>query len=80
MEPVQSRKMKMMFYVFIVMLVPIISGQAEVRTLVNNIITSSSPDQEKIKVFSNYGDGVLTWGKEEVVTDYMELSEDPKGE
>ena len=70
----------MMFYVFIVMLVPIISGQAEVRTLVNNIITSSSPDQEKIKVLSNYGDGVLTWGKEEVVTDYMELSEDPKGE
>ena len=81
MEPVQSRKMKMMFYVFIVMLVPIISGQAEVRTLVNDIsITSSSPDQEKIKVLSNYGDGVLTWGKEEVVTDYMELSEDPKGE
>ena len=76
MEPVQSRKMKMMFYVFIVMLVPIISGQAEV----NDIITSSSPDQEKIKVLSNYGDGVLTWGKEEVVTDYMELSEDPKGE
>ena len=70
----------MMFYVFIVMLVPIISGQAEVRTLVNDIITSSSPDQEKIKVLSNYGDGVLTWGKEEVVTDYMELSEDPKGE
>ena len=80
MEPVQSRKMKMMFYDFIVILVPIISGQAEVRTLVNDIITSSSPDQEKIKVFSNYGDGVLTWGKEEVVTDYMELSEDPKGE
>ena len=80
MEPVQSRKMKMMFYVFIVMLVPIISGQAEVRTLVNDIITSSSPDQEKIKVLSNYGDGVLTWGKEEVVTDYIELSEDPKGE
>ena len=80
MEPVQSRKMKMMFYVFIVMLVLIISGQAEVRTLVNDIITSSSPDQEKIKVFSNYGDGVLTWGKEEVVTDYIELSEDPKGE
>ena len=70
----------MMFYVFIVMLVPIIAGQAEVRTLVNDIITSSSPDQEKIKVLSNYGDGVLTWGKEEVVTDYMELSEDPKGE
>ena len=65
-----------MFYVFIFMLVPIISGQAEV----NDIITSSSPDQEKIKVLSNYGDGVLTWGKEEVVTDYMELSEDPKGE
>ena len=80
MEPVQSRKMKIMFYIFIVMLVPIISGQAEVRTLVNDIITSSSPDQEKIKVLSNYGDGVLTWGKEEVVTDYMELSEDPKGE
>ena len=70
----------MMFYVFIVMLVPIISGQAEVRTLVNDIITSSSPDQEKIKVLSNYGDGVLTWGKEEAVTNYMELSEDPKGD
>ena len=35
--------------------------------------------QEKIKVFSNYVDGLLTWGKEEQMTNYMELSEDPKG-
>ena len=34
----------------------------------------------QIKVFSNYGDGLVAWGKEEVVTNYMELSEDPKGE
>ena len=31
-------------------------------------------------MFSNYADGLLTWGKEEVVKNYIELSEDPKGE
>ena len=36
--------------------------------------------QDQIKVFSNYGDGLLAWGKEEMVTDYLELSEDPKGD
>ena len=46
----------------------------------NDDITSSSHHQEKIKVFSNYGDGLMTWGKEEVISNYMELSEDPKGD
>ena len=36
--------------------------------------------KKQIKVFSNYNDGLLTFGVEELVTDYMELSEDPKGE
>ena len=45
----------------------------------NDDITSSSHHQEKIKVFSNYGDGLLAFGNEEVVANYMELSEDPKG-
>ena len=36
--------------------------------------------QEQIKVFSNYGDGLMSWGDEEVVKNYVELSEDPKGE
>ena len=40
----------------------------------------TSPHQEKIKVYSNYGDGLLYWGKEELITNYMELSEDPKGD
>ena len=49
--------------------------------LFNIDITLSSLLQEQIKVFSNYNDGLLTFGaEEEVVTDYMELSEDPKGE
>ena len=34
----------------------------------------------QIKVISNYNDGLLAFGEEEVVTDYVELSEDPKGE
>ena len=78
----------MMMYVII--LVPFISGRAEVRKcllfydLINewliHKITSPSPQQENIKVFSNYDDGLVTFGKEELVTDYMELSEDPKGE
>ena len=33
-----------------------------------------------MKVFSNYDDGLVVWGKEEVITNYMELSEDPKGD
>ena len=36
--------------------------------------------QEEIKVFSNHDDGLLAWGKEEVVTNYMVLMEDPKGD
>ena len=44
------------------------------------IIASPSLHQEKIKVFSNYGDGLMIYGEEELVTNYMELSEDPKGE
>ena len=32
-----------------------------------------------MKVFSNYIDGLFTVGSEEVVTNYIELSEDPKG-
>ena len=43
-----------------------------------NIFTS--PRQDQIKVFSNYNDGLVAWGKEEMVTNYMKLSEDPKGE
>ena len=73
----------MMFYVFIIILAPLISGQTEVRkesVLIIDTITSPSPPQEKIKVLSNYGDGLLTFGKEELVKNYMELSEDPKGE
>ena len=35
--------------------------------------------QEQITVFSNYNDGLLKRGKEGVVTNYMELSEDPIG-
>ena len=42
--------------------------------------TQPSPHQEKIKVFSNYGDGLLIWGKEYLIKNYMELSEDPKGD
>ena len=38
-----------------------------------------SPQQDQIKVISNYGDGLLTFGNEGVVKDYIELSEDPKG-
>ena len=41
----------------------------------------SSLHKEKIKVLSNYDDGLyLPYGKEEVARNYMELSEDPKGE
>ena len=70
-----------MFYVFIIILVPLISGETEVSIRKGIDITSSaSPHQDKIKVFSNYGDGLLIWGKEELVTNYMELSEDPKGD
>ena len=42
-----------------------------------NIFTS--PWQDQIKVLSNYNDGLVAWGKEEMMTHYMELSEDPKG-
>ena len=76
-------EMEMMFYVYIIILAPLISGQTEVRkesVLMIDTITSPSPPQEKIKVLSNYGDGLLNFGEEEVVTNYMELSEDPKGE
>ena len=74
-------EMEMMFYVYIIILAPLISGQTEVRKeSVLMIDTSPSPPQEKIKVLSNFGDGLLTFGKEELVKNYMELSEDPKGE
>ena len=48
--------------------------------LLTNDVTLSLLLKEQIKVFSNYNDGLLTFGEEEVVTDYVELSEDPKGE
>ena len=35
--------------------------------------------KDKIKVFSNYDDGLMALGNEEVIKNYMELSEDPKG-
>ena len=71
----------MMFYVFFIILVPLISGETEVSIRKGIDITSSpSPHQDKIKVFSTYRDGLLTWGEEELVTDYMTLSEDPKGD
>ena len=71
----------MILYVFNIFLVSLISVKAEVKHLLfffnDNEINIFH--QEKIKVFSNYDDGLLSWGKEEMVTNYMELSEDPKG-
>ena len=37
-------------------------------------------NQGKVKVFSNYNDGLVAFGEEEVVRNYLELSEDPKGD
>ena len=71
----------MILYVFNIFLVSLISVKAQVKNLLfffnDNEINIFH--QEKIKVFSNYDDGLLSWGKEEMVTNYMELSEDPKG-
>ena len=77
----RNNQIKIMFNVSIIILilVPLISCQTEVRLGMIKIRMAPSHLQEQIKVFSNYGDGLLTWGNEEVVTNYMELSEDPKG-
>ena len=71
----------MFLCILLVFLAPEIS--AEVRhclfLIIINRMPPHLPQQEQIRVFSNYNDGLLKRGKEEVVTNYMELSEDPIG-
>ena len=78
----RNNQIKIMFNVSIIILilVPLISCQTEVRLGMIKIRMAPSHLQEQIKVFSNYGDGLMSWGDEEVVKNYVELAEDPKGE
>ena len=49
------------------------------RTSKTSIEIDNQDDSEKIKAYTNFDDGRLKFGDEEVVNNYLTLAEDPIG-